>query len=92
MNIECQNCGLKDDYRIEEKSTNKCAYCNGCDKYIKNIPYEVPKLYVGKYKGYPIDKIEDLQYLKWAVDTLKITNTVKAAINSQISHLEYLSK
>lgn len=92
MSVKCQNCNLEDDYRLVEHATNKSAYCNGCGKYIKNIPYDVPKLYVGKYKGVPIDTIEDLQYLKWAIDTLKVTTSVKTSIYSRISHLEHLSK
>jgi len=90
--VKCNKCGLINDYRVEEKANNKVAYCNGCDAYIKNLPYDVPKLYVGRYKGIPIDTIEDLDYLKWAVGTLRLTSSVKMAVMSRISSLEYLSK
>jgi len=92
MDIVCNKCGLVNDYRTIQKSNNKVAYCNGCDSYIKNIPHDVPKLYVGKYKGIPIDTIEDLNYLQWALKTLTLTNSVRMAVSSRISHLEYLSK
>ncbi len=68
------------------------AYCNGCNSFIKNIPYDQPKLYVGKYKGIPIDAIEDLDYLKWANENLRLSSYVGTAVKSRISQLEYLSK
>ena len=90
--IKCNKCGSVDNYRIEEKSNNKVAFCNVCKSYIKNLPYDVPKLYVGKYKGIPISEIEDIGYLKWAIETLRLTSSVKMACLSQISRIEYLSK
>lgn len=92
MDIVCNKCGLINDYHVIEKANNKVAYCNGCESYIKNIPHDVPKLYVGKYKGIPISEIEDLNYLKWAVGTLRLTSSVKMAVLSRISSLEYLLK
>lgn len=92
MEIKCNKCGIINDYRTVEKSNNRVAYCNGCDSYIKNIPYDSPKLYVGKYKGIPIKEIDDLNYLKWAIKTLTISESVRSAITSQISHLEFLAK
>lgn len=92
MDIVCNKCGLVNDYRTIQKANNQVAYCNGCDSYIKNIPHDVPKLYVGKYKGIPIDQITDLNYLQWAVGTLRLTSAVKMAVLSRISTLEYLSK
>lgn len=90
--VKCSKCQSVNNYRTEEKSTNKVAYCNNCGAYIKNLPYDVPKLYVGRYKGIPIDTIEDLDYLKWALGTLRLTSSVRMAVSSRISHLEYLSK
>lgn len=92
MDIVCNKCGSVNDYRTIQKANNKVAYCNGCDAYIKNIPHDVPKLYVGKYKGIPIDTIEDLSYLQWALKTLTLTNSVSMAVSSRISHLEFLAK
>ena len=92
MEIKCLKCGAENKYHVIEKANNKVAYCDNCDSYIKNIPHDVPKLYVGKYKGIPIDEIEDLNYLSWALETLRLTSTVKMAVMSRISHLEYLSK
>lgn len=92
MDIVCNKCGLVNDYHTIKKANNQVAYCNGCGSYIKNIPHDVPKLYVGKYKGIPINQIEDLQYLKWAESTLRLTSSVKAAVLSRISNLEHLLK
>jgi hypothetical protein len=89
--ITCK-CGAVNNYRTESKANNIVAYCNKCGAYIKNLPYDVPKFYVGKYKGIPIDEIEDIPYLKWAVETLRLTSSVKMAVLSRISQLEYLLK
>lgn len=67
------------------------AYCNQCQSYIKNIPYDKPKLYVGKYKGIPIDEIEDFRYLKWALENLKNSVSIRIALIDRIEFLE-LSK
>jgi hypothetical protein len=85
--IVCTKCGLVNDYRTEMKANNKVAYCNGCDSFITNIPYQQPMLYVGKYKGVPISSIHDASYLEWAVNTLKLSEHVRAAINTQIQFL-----
>lgn len=92
MEIECKKCGSLNDYHVIEKTNNKVAYCNKCESYIKNIPHDVPKLYVGKYKGIPISDIEDVNYLIWAAETLHLTSHIKMAVLSQISRLEHLYK
>lgn len=91
-NVICGKCQSVNDYNVVEKANNKVAYCNKCEAYIKNIPYDTPKLYVGKYKGKPITEIEDLQYLKWAFGALTLTATARNALNKQISHLEFLAQ
>lgn len=90
--IICNKCGLVNDYRTERKANNDVAYCNGCDSYIKNIPRDVPKLYIGKYKDIPISEIENMGYLKWALKELRLTGTVKAAIEKRISEFENLAR
>ncbi len=92
MDIVCAKCGSINDYHIIRKSNNEVAYCNGCQAYIKNIPHDKPKLYVGKYKGIPIDEIEDIPYLKWALGTLQLTTNIKMAIQSRITTFEHLAR
>lgn len=91
--LTCQKCNAIDDYYTEVKANNNVARCNQCDSFIKNISYDKPKLYMGKYKGIPIDEIEDLSYLKWAAaNMVTIGKKIRDAIHSQISKLEYISK
>jgi hypothetical protein len=60
QDIICKNCGYINDYRTELKANNNVAYCNGCDKYIKNIPQNnMPMLHFGKYKGKLVTDIEN---------------------------------
>ncbi len=92
MDVTCLKCNISNEYYIVEKTTNKSAYCNKCNSYIKNISYDVPKLYVGRYKGIPITDIDDVEYLKWALKSLKLTVIVKESLKSKISKLEYLAK
>jgi hypothetical protein len=69
--IVCKNCGLINDYRVERKANNDVATCNGCGKFIKNIPYSKPALFFGKYAGKPIENYEngEVSYLKWVRNT-----------------------
>lgn len=91
-NITCNRCQTTNEYYVEESGPHLKAVCNNCHTYIKFIAREVPKLYVGKYKGIPISEIEDIQYLKWALETLRLTNTIKMAIQSRITTFEHLAK
>ena len=92
MEIKCQKCG-SEEYYTELKANNNVARCSKCDTFIKNIPYEKPKLYVGKYKGIPIDEINDLGYLKWANEKMdKLSKSVRDGIQKAIDKLEYLGK
>lgn len=89
--IICQHCGAKDDYTATQKSNNLVATCNNCNRFIKNIPTDKPKLFFGKYKNVPIEEIDDLNYLKWAKENLtQISNRSKNAINERIYNLENL--
>lgn len=87
--IICKNCGSVDDYTVRI-SGNQCpAYCNSCGKWIKNIPYDVPRMYVGKYKGTPIHEITDLSYLEWAVENMTaLKNQDKKNIRFRILELK----
>lgn len=87
--VVCTNCGLVDDYSTELKANNLVAHCNGCGKFITNIPYQVPMFYFGKYKGIPIASIEDLSYLQWAIKNIeKLSAHVREAIEHRISSLQ----
>jgi len=60
MDVICKNCGSINDYRTEMKSNQQVAYCNGCDKFIKNIPYQEQRFYVGKYFKKLVSEVTDL--------------------------------
>jgi hypothetical protein len=87
----CPKCGHNEHY-TELKSNQNVARCLKCDAFIKNIPYEQPKLYVGKYKGKLISEIEDVEYLKWALKTLTLGAAVRTAVQKQIDKTEFLNK
>lgn len=86
--VICLNCGSINDYWTEFKSGQQVATCNGCDKYIKNVSYQLPKFYVGKYKGEAINSVTDLQYLKWFLDKTNPKGATKDAIINRIKDLE----
>lgn len=90
--ITCKNCGSVDDYRVEQKSNNRVATCNHCDRYIKNIPHDKARIYIGKYKGKAVDEIDDLPYLNWLFDNVKLNAHVAHAVGEQIRKLENLMK
>ena len=91
-NIKCNKCGVENNYYTEVKANNNVCYCGKCNSYIKNIPYAEPKFYVGKYKGKFISEIEDINYLKWALGAMKLSESLRKAIENRISQFEYLAK
>lgn len=90
--LKCPKCGTVDKFYTELKSNNNVARCNNCDAFIKNLPYEAPKFFVGKYKGKLISEIEDMGYLKWALKEMKLSKSMRDAISARISLFEYLAK
>lgn len=90
--LYCGHCDKQVGYYTELKSNQNTAWCNECNGFIKNIPYSKPALYVGKYKGKPIDELEDLNYLQWAEKNMKLNARTKEAIQSRIAQLEFLAK
>jgi len=87
--ITCRKCGLVNDYKTEMKSGQQTAYCNGCGKYIKNIPYAEPKMYVGKYSQTKISEITDLPYLEWALEKMdSLSVSQDKAVEEQIKKLK----
>ena len=88
----CKNCGPTTDYYTELKSNQNTAWCGKCNAYIKNIPYKKLALYVGKYKEVPIEEIEDIPYLKWALEKMTLKPKIKEAISQRISQFENLAR
>lgn len=89
--ITCTSCGSIDDFTTEQKSNNLVATCNSCGKFIKNIPTDKPKFYVGKYKGQVIESIDDINYLQWAHDNMSSLNgRAKIAVKDRINSLANL--
>jgi hypothetical protein len=86
--IICQHCGSINDYRTIMKSNQDTAWCNGCDKFIKNISQgKPPTIYFGKYNGREISSMvttDEVNYLRWVTDQ----NWCKSLLKRQIlSHL-----
>ena len=90
--IKCNKCGSVNDYYTELKANNNVARCNKCDSFIKNIPYEEPTFHFGKYKDKKVKEVEDMQYLKWALDKVKLSSSMRTAVTQQISSFENLAK
>lgn len=89
----CPQCREQKGFYTELKSNQNTARCNDCNTFIKNIPYEQPKFYVGKYQGKEIGSIDDLNYLKWAVENMRnLKGRTKEAIAQRIAQLEFLAK
>ena len=83
--VECQHCGLINDYNIILKSNQATAWCNGCDKFIKNVPYKSPMLYFGKYKERLISSMvskEEVEYLQWVAAQTWCKNVLKRQIEN----------
>ena len=69
--ITCQNCGLQNDYRIENNH-HQTAFCNGCGKYIKHLPKSNTDIVIhfGKFKGTALKDFmskEHVDWLNWAI-------------------------
>jgi hypothetical protein len=87
--LVCRKCGAINNTNIVDKGMHHTAYCGRCGAYIKNVAYEVPKLYFGKYKNWEISKIEDLPYLEWFIKNIpKMTEKVRTNVQKQIDILK----
>jgi len=86
--LSCNKCGLVDDYTISDRGVHKTAFCNGCGSYIKNVAYQPPALYFGKYSGREIKSLtsdEEVRYLQW----LTIQTWLKPKVKEQVdAHLK----
>lgn len=88
IEIICKSCGSIDEYRTEKKANNLVAYCTSCGKYIKNIPYSIPTLHFGKYKGTKIVDFttpEMMNYLHWVIN-----NDVKVSVHTKQAIYDHL--
>lgn len=90
--IICNKCGAVNKYYTEVKANNNVARCTECDSFIKNIPYNEPTFYFGKYKGKKVSEVEDMQYLKWVLTGTKQSASMRTAIQKQIDKFEFLAK
>lgn len=92
MDIVCNNCGSINDYRTEKKANNNCAFCNSCDRFIKNVPSDdKPKFHFGKYKDTFIEDCNDMQYLIWARDNLNnLKGRYRTALIDRINSLSQM--
>lgn len=85
--IVCRQCGLIDSYRAELKSNNMVCYCSGCGAFIKNLPQEAAKFHFGKYKGWAVSAVEDLNYLQWVTANVRLSPHMKNAIEQRLKRL-----
>jgi len=86
-NVTCVKCGSINDYTIKEVSGQQVCNC-GCGHFLGNKPreyeYRLIRMPFGKYKDNLICDIEDLNYLKWAYENIKINGNVLKAIKFKI--------
>jgi len=91
MSVICQHCGNIDDYRIIRKSNQDTAWCNGCDRFIKNLPQgNPPTLHFGKYKDRLISSMvtkEEVDYLKWMTGQPFCKAKLKSDIENHLNTL-----
>lgn len=83
----CHNCGSYDNYRTEMKNNQKTAWCNDCDSFIGNEPYQKPMFYFGKYKEKPIEDFEtpdEINYLLWIKNKTDIWDKLRPAVQEAI--------
>lgn len=89
--ITWQNCGSINDFRTVMKSNQNTAWCNGCDKFIKNMPQgKPPVLHFGKYKDRLISTMlnkEEVEYLTWLSQQSFCKNNLKTNIENHIKNL-----
>jgi uncharacterized protein (DUF3820 family) len=81
------------EYYTEMKANNNVARCLKCDTFIKNIPQgNEPTFFFGKYKGTKVKDVEDMQYLNWALKNIKLSSSMRTAIEQQINRFENIAR
>jgi uncharacterized protein (DUF3820 family) len=69
--LTCRGCGAINSTNIIEKGVHHMAYCAKCGAWIKNIAYNSPCFYFGKYKGKEVAAVHDIGYLEWFLREVK---------------------
>lgn len=91
QDITCQHCGNINDYRTIMKTNQLTAWCNCCDKFIKNIPQgKRPQIFFGRFKDRFIDTLtskEEVDYLQWVAAQSWCKNLLKGQIEDHIKSL-----
>jgi len=91
MGVICKHCGIVDDYYIIKKSNQDTAWCNGCDRYIKNLPQgNPPELHFGKYKDKLISNMiskEETDYLKCLLGQPFCKSKLKSDIENHLKSI-----
>lgn len=89
--VICQNCGSVNDYRTVMRANQNTAWCNGCDKYIKNVSQgKPPTLFFGKYKDRIIATMlhkDEVEYLRWLVAQPFCKNLLRSQITNHLNNL-----
>jgi hypothetical protein len=91
--VTCKNCGSVNYYRTEKSGQHLKAICNGCDRYIKFLPQNNPVLVMpfGKFKDREIASLtskEEVEYLNWGVNNLKLSTSIKTSITNHLNSLK----
>lgn len=89
--ITCTNCGSVNDYHEVQKNIHIAAYCNSCERYIKNLPQGKPfTLPLGKFKGVLISDMvskDQTDYLSWMLRQ-NFNNNIKTKVVDHLKTLE----
>lgn len=88
--VTCLNCGSINDYEIILKANQATAWCNGCGKFIKNVPYKAPALYFGKFKGRDIASMlakDEVEYLQWLIAQTWCKSALKRQIDTHLNSI-----
>lgn len=87
----CKHCNKEAEFSVVVKSNNHVAHCLECGSYIKNVPHSSAKsvFYFGKYKGTEVDSCTDIQYLRWVLDNVKLTEKMRLDMSTRLQILEY---
>ena len=92
--VICLRCQTTNEFYVVQSGPHLKAMCNNCNQYIKFLSQEKepPKFYFGKYVGQYVHEIEDMQYLRWAVNNMTLKQPMKDAIQKRIDSFEHLAK
>lgn len=87
--VICKKCGVVNEYKTEKRGNHLTAFCSACGAYIKHIPHVEPAMFFSKkYPNMKISECEDLQYLKFVHDKIKLSKRYKEAFERRIDELE----